>query len=148
VAEWLLRWIIIPGKITPYAMASAQWGWRIPFRKIIRLLLNWRWWPAVVLAALLGVVLPGHFFSGVPHGTVTHQIWAVSLKVALTYVLGVASGVLLLGWAAVMMGRSDSDADAPDDEEMIPVEVGLGPLGSDQVKLPLPEDDEGAGGNI
>ncbi len=148
LAEWLLRWIIIPGKITPYAMASAQWGWRIPFRKIFRLLLNWRWWPAVVLAALLGVVLPGHFFAGVPHGTVTHQIWAVTLKLAMSYVLGVASGILLLGWAAVMMGRSDSDADAPDDEEMVPVEVGSGPLGSDSVKLPLPDGDKDAGGNI
>ena len=38
LAEWILRWIIVPGKIIPYAMASAQWGWRIPFRRIIRLL--------------------------------------------------------------------------------------------------------------
>ncbi len=148
VAEWLLRWIIVPGKITPYAMASAQWGWRIPFRKIIRLLLNLRWWPAVVLAALLGVVVPGHFFNGVPHGTVTHQIWAVTLKVAASYILGVASGILLLGWAAVMMGREDGDADASDDDALEPVEVDSGPLGSDSVKLPLPEGDENAGGNI
>jgi hypothetical protein len=115
---------------------------------VIRLLLNWRWWPAVVLAALLGVVVPEHFFAGVPHGTVTHQIWAVTLKLAASYVLGVASGVLLLGWAAVMMGRFDSDADEPDDDSLMPVEAGSGPLGSDSVKLPLPEADENAGGNI
>ena len=110
-AEWLLRWIIVPGKIIPYAVASAQWGWRVPFRKIIRLLFSWRWWPAVVLAALAGVVLPGHFFAGVPHGTVSHQVWAVALKLVGSYVLAVCSWVLLLGWAAVMLGRPATGGD-------------------------------------
>jgi hypothetical protein len=146
-AEWLLRWILIPGKITPYAVASAQWGWRIPFRRIIRLLFNWRWWPVVVLAALLGVALPKHFFTGVPHGTVSHQIWAVALKLAVTYILAVASGLLLLGWAAVMLGHPDYGADAPGDDSLVPVPVQSGPLGSDSVQLPLPRNGEDAGGH-
>jgi len=111
LAEWLLRWIVIPGKITPYAMASSQWGWRIPWRKIIRLLLSWRWWPVVVLAALVGVALPEHFFAGIPHGTVSHQIWAVALKLAVSYVLAVGSGILLLGWAAVLLVRTAPGSD-------------------------------------
>jgi hypothetical protein len=118
-AEWLLRWIIVPGKIVPYAVASAQWGWRVPFRKIIRLLLSWRWWPAVVLAALAGVVLPGHFFAGVPHGTVSHQVWAVALKLVGSYVLAVCSWVLLLGWAAVMLARQPDPAEDALDAELI-----------------------------
>jgi hypothetical protein len=58
-----------------------------------------------VLAALAGVVLPGHFFNGVPQGTVSHQVWVVALKLVGSYVLAVCSWVLLLGWAAVMLGR-------------------------------------------
>jgi hypothetical protein len=127
VAEWLVRWILVPGKIVPYAIASAQWGWRIPFRRIIRLRLNWRWWPAVVLGALLGVVLPGHFFAGLPHGTVTHQIWAVAFKLAGTYVLAVGSWVLLLAWAALLFARITS--------------------GEDASASPLPEGSDDAGGN-
>lgn len=127
VAEWLLRWIVVPGKLIPYAIASAQWGWRIPFRKIIRLLLNWRWWPAVIVAALVGVVLPRHFFAGLPHGTVIHQIWAVAFKLACSYVLAVGFWVLLLGWAAVLLARA-----APGDEVSV---------------LPLCEGGDDAGGN-
>ncbi len=127
VAEWLLRWIIVPGKIVPYAVASAQWGWRIPFRKIIRILFDWRWWPAVVLAALMGVLLPGHFFAGLPHGTVTHQILAVAFKLVGTYVLAVGFWVLLLGWAAVLLCRPAA--------------------GSDVAQLPLSESGEDSGGD-
>ena len=112
VLEWVLRWIVVPGKLIPYAIASAQWSWRIPFRRMIRLLLNWRWWPAVVVAALVGVMVPGHFFAGVPHGTVTHQIWAVGLKLAASYVLVVGVWVLLLGWAAVLLARTAEPSDS------------------------------------
>jgi hypothetical protein len=152
LAEWLFRWIIVPGKITPYAVASAQWGWRIPFRRIIRILFNWRWWPVVVFAAVIGVVLPGHLFAGVPRGTVTHQIWAVAFKLAASYVLAIVSGILLLAWAAVLLGRSDLgdvpfDRDAPDDDAPEPVPVHTAPLGSSSVKLPLPEGGDDTGGN-
>jgi hypothetical protein len=146
-AEWLMRWIIVPGKIIPYAMASAQWGWRVPFRKIIRLLLRWRWWLGVVLAALVGVVLPGHFFAGLPNGTVTHQIWAVALKLVGSYVLVIGCWVLLLAWAAVLLGRSGPGKNPPDDDSLVAVPVGSGPMGEDAVRLPLPEDGEDAGGD-
>jgi hypothetical protein len=142
-AEWLLRWVIVPGKIIPYAMASAQWGWRVPFRKIIRLLLNWRWWPAVVLAALVGVALPGHFFAGVPHGTVAHQIWAVAFKLVGSYVLAIACWVLLLAWAAVQLGRPGAGKNQPGDDALVPVPALSGPGGrEDSVRLPLPEGGE------
>jgi hypothetical protein len=129
VAEWILRWIIVPGKIIPYAIASAQWGWRIPFRKIIRLLLNWRWWPAVVLAALVAVVLPGHFFAGLPHGTVTHQIWAVALKLVGSYVLAVGCWLLLLAWAAVLLDHGTDGAEQGGDDSLVPVPESSEPSG-------------------
>ena len=103
---WVFRWIALPAKVIPWAMASAQWGWRLPGRKIIRLLLNWRWWLAVIIAALLAVEWPSHFFNGEPHGTVSHQVWSVMLKLAGAYLLAVVCWVLLLAWCAVLLSRS------------------------------------------
>lgn len=111
-AEWTLRWVVVPGKLIACAVASAQWGWRMPWRKLIRVLLNWRWWLAVVVAALAGVVLPGHFFNGLPSGTVSHQVWAVLFKLAAAYVLGVGCWILLLAWAAVQLDRTEQLAPA------------------------------------
>ena len=113
---WIFRWIVVPAKVIPHAMASAQWGWRLPWRKLIRLLLNWRWWLAIVVAALVAVELPSHFFTGVPHGTVAHQVWAVILKLAGAYLLAVASWVLLLAWAAVLLSRTLRIKSHPVDE--------------------------------
>ena len=94
-------------------MASAQWGWRIPWRKLLRLTLNWRWWPAVIGSALVGVELPGHFFGGMPHGAVSHQVWAVIFELGGTYLLGVVCWVLLLAWAAVLLNRSAYSSKLP-----------------------------------
>ena len=105
ILEWIFRWIIVPAKVIPYAMASAQSGYRLPWRRVLQLLWNWRWWPAVVVAALLGVWLPGLFFAADPHGTVSAQILHVSLKLAATYLLVMISWVLLLAWAAVLFAR-------------------------------------------
>jgi hypothetical protein len=145
--EWILRWIVIPAKVIPHAMASAQWGWRLPFRRLIHLLLNWRWWLAVVIASLLCVALPGRFFAGVPHGTVAHQVWAVILKLAGAYLLAVACWVLLLGWATVLLQRSAPFTTEPGDNSLVPAPVHSGPLGEDSLRLPLPESGRNAGGN-
>jgi hypothetical protein len=147
VAEWLLRWIIVPGKMIPYAMASAQWGWRIPFRRVIRLLLDWRWWPAVVLAACASVLLPARFFAGVPNGSVSHQIWAVGLKLAASYVLVVGCWLASLAWAAVLLSRRAGGAEQGGDDSLVPVPVGSVPLREDSARLPLPESSDDAGGN-
>jgi len=144
IAEWILRWIIVPGKIIPYSLVCAQWGWRIPFRRVFRLLLGWRWWPAVIVAALAGVALPAHFFSNIPHGGVSAQIWAVAWKLFATYVLVIGSWVLLLTWAAVLLDRCPPDADDGGDELGEPVAAGSGPLGEDAVRLPLPEGGDDA----
>lgn len=138
IMEWVLRWVAVPAKIIPYAMASAQWGWRLPWRRVLRLLWNWRWWPAAAAAALLSVWLPGRLFAGVPTGTVSAQIWHVTLKLTATYLLAVGSWVLLLGWAAVLFGRQLP----PAEPEFAEVPALVGPPDRDQqasVKLPLPE---------
>ena len=145
--EWLLRWVVIPAKLIPHAIASAQWGWRLPLRRIIRLLFNWRWWLAVIAAAFAGVSLPGHFFRGLPGGTVSHQVWTLVFKVAATYLLAVASWVVLLAWAAVLMARDTRGKEERDDEANVLAPVGSGPLRQDGVKLPLPESGDDVGGN-
>ena len=145
LAEWVLRWIIVPAKVIPYAMSSTQWGWRIPLRRVLRLLWNWRWWPAVVLAALIGVALPGRFFIGVPQGAVAHQVGIVFLKLAGAYLLAIVSWVLLLAWAAVLFARTQRGAKPPDDS-LVPVPARSGPLGEDSARLPLPESGDDSGG--
>jgi hypothetical protein len=107
IIEWILRWIAVPAKVIPHAVASTQWGWRLPWRKLFRLLLNWRWWLGAVIAALVGVLLPSHFFNGQPHGSVLHQELAVSTKLLGAYLLAVTSWVLLLAWAAVVVARQE-----------------------------------------
>jgi len=146
ILVWIFRWIVVPGKVIPHAMASAQWGWRLPWRKQFRMLLNWRWWAAVVPAALVAVALTGRFFSGEPHGTVAHQVWAVILKLAGAYVLAVASWVLLLVWAAVLIERAQRGAKDTGDEVLVPAPVSSSPAGEDSIKLPLPEAGHDAGG--
>ena len=147
ILVWIFRWIAVPAKVIPWATASAQWGWRLPWRKIIRLLLNWRWWLAVIVAALLAVEWPSHFFTGEPQGTVSHQVWAVMLKLAGTYLLAVVCWVLLLAWCAVLLGRGAPAAEKPGDDLLVPAPVGVGPLGEDSVRLPLPESDDNSGGD-
>ena len=111
ILEWLLRWVVVPAKILPYAAASTQWCWRLPWHRIFHFLWNWRWWAGVLLAALVGVELPRHFFAGLPHGTVAHQIWAVALKLVASYVLAIGNWVLLLGWLSILFDRQEGPAE-------------------------------------
>lgn len=144
IAEWALRWIVVPGVLIPSAVASAQRGWRLPWRRLGGVLVNWRWWPAVVAASLLAVAWPARFFTGIPQGSVAHQVWAVGLKLTAAYVLAVAVWVGLLAWAATLLSvRGRRALPPPDDSggEPVPEPALVGPpLGSQSaaVRLPLP----------
>jgi hypothetical protein len=124
IAEWVLRWIVVPAKLIPFAAASAQWGWRLPWRRLIRFLWSWRWWLGVVLASLIGVWLPSKFFEKLPAGSVSAQVWAVSLKLAGAYVLAVGSWVLLLAWWASLFKLPTKP---PAEEALIAAPVLAGP---------------------
>lgn len=143
LAEWTLRWIIVPGKLIPCAIASAQSGWRLPWRRLIRFMLNWRWWPAVIVAALAAVEWPSHFYNGIPQGPVSHQVWTVLFKLAANDLLAITSWILLLAWAAVLIAPRTQ----PADDALVPAVIGSGPLGEDSVRLPLPETGNNSGGN-
>jgi hypothetical protein len=139
-AEWILRWIVLPGKLIPLGAASAQWGWRLPVRRLFRLLLSWPWWLGVALASLLGVLLPSRLFTGLPQGAVSAQVWAVVLKLAAAYLLAVGSWVLLLGWVATLLGRQYP----PTEEALVAVPVLAGPpQGEQSARAEIPPPDEG-----
>jgi hypothetical protein len=138
--EWLLRWIVLPAKLIPYGAASAQWGWRLPWRRILRLLFNWRWWLGVVFASLIGVWLPAHFFDKPPAGTVSAQVWSMAFKLAGAYLLAVGSWVLLLGWWATLFVQRKKP---PTEEALIAVPVVTGPPRrerSAKADVPPPDD--------
>jgi hypothetical protein len=143
IAEWILRWIIFPGVLIPCAVASAQCVWRLPWPRLMRLMLNWRWWPAVVVAALIAVEWPSHFYDATPQGSVSHQVWTVLLRLAAAYLLAITCWVLLLAWAAVFI----SPPPQPADDALVPAAIGSAPLGEDSVCLPLPEAGDNPAGN-
>jgi hypothetical protein len=138
ILEWIFRWVIVPAAIIPCAVASALRGWRLPWRRVILLLKNWRWWLAVVPAALLAVALPSRFFAGEPSGTVSAQIWHVSLKLAASYLLAVGSWVVLLAWAAVLFGRQQTSA-ADASANVAPTVEPQEKINQPSTEPPLPE---------
>jgi hypothetical protein len=147
LAEWVLRWIAVPGKVIAYALACAVSGWRVPVGRVLRVLWNWRWWPVVIVAALLGVALPMHLFNGLPQGSVHHQVWAVILKLLGASLLAVVSWILLLAWGAVLLARNAPRPKSSGDDALVAVPLGSAPLGSDSVHLPLPDSGDSGGGN-
>jgi len=138
--EWVLRWIVVPGKLMVLGAGSAQWGLQLPWRRVLRLLWNWRWWVAVAPAALVAVALPAHLFAAIPAGTVSAQVWHVSLKLAVAYLLAVACWVLLLGWVAVIFARQPRP---PAEEVLVAVPVLAGPEeGVRRAAAEIPPPDE------
>lgn len=151
--EWVLRWIAVPGALLPGAVASAQSGWRVPWRRVVRVVLGWRWWIAVVIAALASVALPGRLFDAAPHGAVTRQVAAVALKLATAYVLALASWIVLLAWAATLMrvrrgAKGNGSGGYSGDPQPEPALVGPSDGSrSAAVRLPLPKSSNGFAGN-
>lgn len=139
IAEWIFRWIILPGKLVVLGAASVRWGWRLPVRRIYRILLSGRWWLGVILAAFVGVWLPSRFFVGLPHGSVSAQVWTVILKLAATYLLAVGTWVLLLAWVATLFGRQNP----PEEESLVAVPALTGaPQGKKGAVAAIPPPDE------
>lgn len=140
--EWVLRWIAIPAKVTVWAGATAQWGWRVPVRRVLRVLWNWQWWLVVTVLALAAVRWTGHWFDAEPTGTVSGQEWSVGLKLAGTYVVGVSAWVLVLGWWAVLFDwkRPGGKTDPGDGDALVPVPVLSGPPDRELKAEAVPEE--------
>ena len=123
--EWILRWIVVPAKVIPYAAASSQTGLRLPWRRIIfGMLWDWRWWAGITVAALVAILPPSHLFNGLPTGSVAAQEWHVILKLVAVYLLVIGSWVLLLAWQATLFAGKQAP---PKEEELVAVPVLSGP---------------------
>ncbi len=102
-AGWTLRWVVLPGLLIPLTCTSALGFRRIPWGRAVRTWLNWRWWPCLLVAALIGEAWPQTFFDPQPSGTVHAQVWRVILKLAGAYALAVVVWVATLAWAATLL---------------------------------------------
>ncbi len=137
---WTLRWVVVPGLLMPLA-SSATWGLRrLPWRRVLRLFIDWRWWPAVLGCALAGEAWPQTWFSAEPHGSVHEQVTRVIWKLIAAYLLAMVCWVRLLGWTAMLL--DDAPARGHDGAEPEP------PIESPRgAELSLPDTDQGLSGN-
>jgi hypothetical protein len=119
IVEWILHWIVVPWEIILCAVASAQWGWRLPWRKLVPLMVSWRWRPVVIFGSLVAVAWPQAYFDSLPHGTVAHQVWAVVFKLGAAYFLAIASWVVVLAWAAALVSSLYLSSDLSEWEPVI-----------------------------
>lgn len=136
---WVLRWVIVPGFLLPLGCSAAFGLRRLPWKRIDRVWIDWRWWPVVLVLALAGQAWPGTFFDAIPHGTVHAQVGRVVLKITVAYFLAVVSWILSLAWsAALLAGNLPHPGDGL---EPVAEPALLSPRGgrSDSVRLPLPE---------
>ena len=103
--EWVLRWIVVPAKVIPFAIASAQYGWRLPVRRVLQLLWNWRWWLGATICRAGECVTAGPLLLRLAawNGH-SRRKWRVALKLAASYLLGIGGWLLLLAWAGVLFG--------------------------------------------
>ncbi len=139
-AAWTLRWVVVPGLLIPLA-ASAAWGLRrLPWFRVLRLYIDWRWWPAVLASALIGEAWPSTWFEAEPHGSVHQQVTRVILKLVAAYLLAMICWVRLLGWAARLL-----DDTPPLTESNAGAEPAPGQLAGE--RLPLPDTNPGASGD-
>lgn len=118
ILESVLRWIVLPGELVPFAVVSACHGWRLPLSRPLRILFNWRWWLGVAAAALLAVRVSHRLFLGAPHGTVHAQIYRVVFKLLLAWLLPVLCWVLLLAWSGVLYARQPEPDETSIDREI------------------------------
>jgi len=84
---------------------AAQCGWRLPWRRVLHLLLNWRWWLGSSGRCADSRLVAELALSAPPHGSVHAQEARVALKLAASYLLAVGGWLLLLAWAGVLFGR-------------------------------------------
>lgn len=130
--QWLLDFILTPGTLFPFAAASALCGWRLPWRRVLRVVCAWRWWLGVLLAGTFGM-LAEHYFDGIRGWP---EVWDVDLanglKMGAIDMFEIAVWVLLLGWLAVLFDRSERSIESTKE---------------DFAALPPPESCDDTGGN-
>jgi hypothetical protein len=144
VLQWLLAWVVVPAISFPFAAASAVSGFRLPWRRILRVVGAWRWWLAVLLAGAFGKLAELYFDSLHPA-----YVWdvnlATGLKMGAVDVLEMGVWILLIAWLAVLFDLTG----APGGELRVknPAGVLAEPNSGYSVAPPLSETGNGGGGD-
>lgn len=131
ILKWLLAWVLAPAIFFPFAAASSVWGWRLPWRRVFRVVCSWRWWLAILLGGAVGDLAETYFdrVRGYPY------VWDVDLtaglKMGAVDLLEMAVWVLLLGWLATLFDMDGNN---------------IKRTGGDPTALLLSESGSGAGG--
>jgi hypothetical protein len=115
-ASWVLRWVIVPGLLLPLGCSAAYGFRRLPWKRSLRAWIDWRWWPVLLVLALIGQAWPFTFFDTLPHGTVDAQVWRVVFKVLGAYLLAVLCWIFAIVWCLSLVARPEqggSGADSP-----------------------------------
>jgi hypothetical protein len=132
VLQLLLEWMVVPAVFLPFVASSTVRGLRLPWRRVLRVLREWRWWLGVLLAALAWALV-----SLFVTALVAIQTWVAELKLGVANLLQMGIWLLLMGWFAVLFDRHPP----PEEEQLLSLGVA-GPEDKgqqDSVKLPLPE---------
>jgi hypothetical protein len=132
VGRWLVDWIVVPVVLIPFAAASATWGLRLPWRRILAITVSWRWWLGMIVAVIAGKGLPALIDAFLWGGKASEKAWENTLRGDLTFPLTLASWILLLAWIAVLLACAKPSA---------------AQSGGEAVCLPLSEPGSDSGGN-
>lgn len=100
---WLLRWTVVPGLLLPLGCTALFALRRAPWRRIVGVWINWRWWPMVFILMLIGEALPQTFFNADPKGSIQAQISRVILKFIGAYLISVLCWIIALAWSTTLL---------------------------------------------
>ena len=103
---WLLRWVVLPGLLLPFAVFSVDQGFGAflnsrGWRKTVRSLI---YWMVLLVAALIGVALVRVIMHWLPDprtATLQQEQTSLVFRLLLAYILGIFSWLL----ACSMLGR-------------------------------------------
>ena len=123
IIAWVLDWIVLPAVLLPFAAASTKWGLKIPWRRILSVVVNWRWWLGVIVAVIVGKGLPAVFRALLSGWAGLDKAWIVTLRNDAIDLIPFGIWIVLLGWLMTLFSRAEAS-------------------------LPLPETGNDAGGNI
>lgn len=114
-----LAWYVLPALLLPFASETAARGLRrARWSRCGRVLLNWRWWIVLLALVLIGVYLPLRLMNWTPGEypvrSVRAQISSVAFRLALAYLLAVASWIASLSFVGALLGKEAEEAAAPE----------------------------------
>jgi hypothetical protein len=103
---WLLRWVVLPGLLLPFALSCAAKGFRgfLAFGNWVWVLRSLGYWIALIVGALLGVVCIGAIMGwklDPKTATLSAEETSLAFRLLFGYLLGIFSWLL----AGSMLGR-------------------------------------------